>query len=177
MKKTILALLLTVAMLLASGCDALFFFTSEDVTFSIDQYNLQITANDNFREKTGGAFDLQITNDHAYVSVMAYSYADLPDGVTPSDAFDLQNEELFRLRTDVTVVEEAKTQTLSQYVLTQALYSAKKDGVENYYATYLVDLPSEETFAWVLVSATPSYFKANRKSLHGIVCSLQSMQA
>ena len=36
----------------------------------------------------------------------------------------------------------------------------------------MIDFPEEETFAWVLITATPSYFEDSRESLHNIVCSL-----
>ena len=52
------------------------------------------------------------------------------------------------------------------------MYSAERDGTKNYYGSYLIDFPEEETFAWVLITATPSYFESNRETLHNIVCSL-----
>lgn len=170
MKKA-LVMFLVVCMLL-SGCSALkevtpFIEITEEV-FSINNYDLQITADSTFREKTGGSFDLQITNDDAYISIMAYKYIDLPEDTTPLDVYDAQNEDLLSKRTAVTVIEEAKTESS----ITQALYSAERDGVKNYYGSYLVDFPEEETFAWVLVTAAPSYFERNREYLNDIVCSL-----
>ena len=105
---------------------------------------------------------------------MAYKYIDLPEGVTPRDVYDMQNEDLFSKRTAVTVIEEVKTQTVSQKTVTRALHSAEKDGVKNYYATYLIDLPEEEVLAWVLVTATPSYLEANQEYLNNIVFSLSA---
>ena len=70
-------------------------------------------------------------------------------------------------------IEKASTDAYPNYSITQSLYSAKKDGVENYYASYLIDFPSDEVFAWVLVSTTPSYFNSNREYLHNIVCTIQ----
>lgn len=163
-------------LLSAAGCAIPNNLTSTEKVFSVEAYDLQITADSTFYEKTGGSFDLQITNDNAFVSVMAYGYADLPEGVTPLDVFEIQNEELFSKREAVTVIEEAKTQTLPQNVITKALYSAEKDGVKNYYMTYLVDLPSAKTLAWVLVTAVPSYLDKNREYLHGIVCSLTTVK-
>ena len=125
-------------------------------------------------KSTGSNFDLQITNGNSYIGIMAYKYIDLPNGLTPLDVYDMQNEDIFSRRESVAVIEEAETQSLPNGVLTQAVYSAEKDGVKNYYAAYLVDLPEEETFAWVLVSAIPSYLVANREYLHNIVCSLST---
>lgn len=147
-----------------------------ETVFSVNNYHLQITADSTFDQNTGGNFDLQITNGNTYISIMAYKYIDLPEDVTPQDVYNTQNEDLFSKRTAVTTIEEAKTQTLSQSVLTHALHSAEKDGIKNYYATYLLDFPDKEIFAWVLVTAMPSYMDSNREYLHNIVCSLTPME-
>ena len=177
-KKVIVVLLAACMLFSAVGCSVLNETASvlkpTEAIFSIDNYYLQITADSTFQENTGGSFDLQITNDHAYISIMAYKYIDLPEDLTPQDVYDMQNEDLFSRRTAVTVLEEAKTQSQAKQVVTQALYSAEKDGVKNYYATYLIDLADEETFAWVLVTAMPSYLDDNQEYLHNIVCSLTS---
>jgi len=179
MKKAIVLLLAACVLFSAAGCSVLnnpsSLFKPTEKVFPIENYQLQITADSTFKEKTGGSFDLQITNNNAYISVMAFKYIDLPKDLTPQDVFDMQNEDLISKRSAVTVIEEAKTQTLSQRIITQALYSAEKDGVKNYYGTYLIDLPDEKTFAWVLITAVPSYFECNRESLHNIVCSLTSI--
>jgi len=176
MKKTILVFLAACMLFFVTGCSALnntgSVFQPTETVFSIDDYRLQITADRSFREETGGAFDLQITNDKAFVSIMAYKYMDLPEGMTPQDVYEIQNEELFSKRTAVKVVEETKTQTISQKEITCAMYSAEREGIKNYYRTYLVDIPLEETLAWVLVTATPSYLDNNQEYLNNIVCSL-----
>lgn len=175
MKKAFIFLLAVYILLFAVGCSVPIPRLSETV-FSIEDYRLQLTANSTFKENTGGEFDLQITNDYAYISVMAYNYSDLSQGLTPPDVYDMQNEDLFSKRTDVVVLEEVKTQVISQRTVMHTLFSAKNNGVENYYTSYLVDLPYAETFAWVLVSSTPSYYTENKDMLHSIVCSLTSAE-
>ena len=103
---------------------------------------------------------------------MAYKYIDLPADTTPLDVYETQNADLFGKREAVTAIEADKTQALSHGTMTYALYSAQRDGVKNYYATYMMDFPEDETFAWVLISATPSYYTNNTEYLHNIVCSL-----
>lgn len=179
--KKILAFLIMACMLFSAvGCsvqgDPDSLFKPTETLFSINSYHLQITADSTFQEKTSGSYDLQITNGSAYISIMAYKYIDLPEGLIPLDIYDMQNEDLFSKRNAVTIIEEAKTLSLSQSTITHALYSAERDGVKNYYASYLVDLPDGETFAWVLVSAMPSYLNDNREYLHDIVCSLTSVK-
>ena len=176
MKKAFVILLAVCILLSAAGCSApnspLTPATPTEKVFSIDTYHMQITADSDFSEKTGGSFDLQITNDKCYISVMAYKYADLPDGTTPLDVYDIQNEDLFNRRDNVYQVEGKQTQTLSRGTAAYALFSAEKDGVKNYYATYLVDFPHAEVLAWVLITAAPSYLDSSREYLHNIVCSL-----
>lgn len=170
MKKT-LVMLLSVCLLL-SGCSVFEevtpFIEITEKVFSVEGYGLQVTADSSFTENTGGSFDLQITDGDSYISIMAYKYIDLPEDTTPLDVYDAQNEDLISKRTAVTVIEEAETQG----DITQALYSAEKDGVKNYYGSYLVDFPQEETFAWVLVTAAPSNFERNREYLEDIVFSI-----
>ena len=149
---------------------------SAEKVFVIDNYDLQITADSSFSENTGGEFDLQITNDNAYISIMAFAYIDIPSDLTPMDIFELQNEEIFNRRDSVRVVEEVETKDIAQGQVRQAVYSAEKDGNKNYYATYLIDMPEEEVCAWVLVTAMPSYMDKNREYLQDIVCSLQGVE-
>lgn len=186
MKKAIIFLLTVCMVLSAAGCTLPIDSLSstkptettppkpEETVFNIDTYHLKLTADSTFSENTGGSFDLQITNGHAYVSVMAYHYIDLPTGVTPQDVLEMQNEDLFSKREHVTTIEETKTESNAQQTITHGLYSAERDGVKNYYASYLVDLPEAEVFAWVLVTAVPSYLVENQEFLHNIVCSLAS---
>ena len=185
MKKAFVVLLTVCMLLSAAGCTLPIDSVSStkptettpptkpaETVFPIDTYQLKITADSTFSEKTGGSFDLQITNGSTYVSVMAYKHIDLPTGLTPQDVWGKQNEQLFGKRENVATVEETKTESTAQKSITHALYSAEKDGVKNYYASYLVDFPAEQTFAWVLVTAMPSYFVENQAYLHNIVCSL-----
>ena len=180
MKKGIIMILAAFLLFSATGCSALreakSLLEPTETVFSIPNCSLQITADSTFEEKTGGSFDLQIKNDESYISVMAFHYIDLPENVTPWDIFEIQNEELFGKRTAVTVLEEATTLVLSNRTVTKALHSAEKDGVKNYYATHLVDIPDAEICAWVLVTAMPSYWSQHGDDLYRIVCSLTSVK-
>jgi len=179
--KKILALFYTVCLLLAAtGCSAVyridFAANTKDTVFSIKDYGLQITADGSFHLTDADNFDLQITNKDAYISIYAYKYTDLPYGLTPNDIYDMQNEDIFSKRTNVTVIDEVKSQSSEAVTITYEVYSAQKNGNENYYATYLVDFPHDKTFAWVLVSATPEYFNDNKERLHNIVCSITTTE-
>lgn len=180
MIKKIIVLLTTCILFSTVGCsvpnNSASLLKPKETVFTIDNYHLQITADSTFNEKTDGDWDLQITNENAYISIMAYKHIDISENLTPLDIYDMQNEELIRQRTAVNVIEKSKTQTFSQQVVTHALYSAENDGVKNYYATYLIELPNDETFAWVLVSAMPSYLDENKEYLHNIVCSLSTIK-
>lgn len=184
--KRIISLLLVVCIALPfAGCSAVLERLSTvmpmeteptEKTFTVNNYPLQIVADTSFYDKTGGSFDLQITNDSCYLSVMPYLYSELPEGIAAQDVYDIQNEEIFSKREAVTPVAEAKTQSLPQGEMIYGVYSAEKDGVENYYATYLIDFPGQEICAWVLVTAVPSYYQSNTDYLHNIVCSLSAVE-
>ena len=120
--KKVIAILLLVCVVF-SGCSMLMKADVTEKAFSIATYDLQLTADSTFYENTGGSFDLQITNDKAYVSIMAYRYIDLPEGITPRDVYDTQNEDLFSRRTAVTVIEE--TEELSQNITGGAIFSGE----------------------------------------------------
>lgn len=181
MKKALLYFLIVCMLLSATGCSLQEVLDTPlvkptEAVFSIDSYALQITADSSFRENTGGSFDLQLTNDNAYVSVMAFKYIDLSEDLTPMKVYEMQNEEIFNRRESVKEIDENKAPTLSGNAVKTALYSAEKDGTKNYYTTYLVDFPDKEIFAWVLVTSMPSYLTENREYLHNIVCSLSPIE-
>ena len=177
MKKALVILLLGCILISAVGCteqkDGYDPTEPAAKVFTVEGYDLQITADDRFYEDTGGSFDLQITNNKCYISIMAYRYTDLPEGTTPTDVYETQNEDLFSRRDYVNQIESTQTQNIAGGTVTYSLYSAEKDGVKNYYALHLVDLPETEVLAWVLISATPSYMEKNREYLHSIVCSIR----
>ncbi len=173
MKKAILFILISCILFSNIGCTLI---QPSEKIFSIDNYNLQITADSTFSQENDSNFDLQITNDKAYISIFAFKYIDLSNEQTPLDIFDKQNEDIFSRRTEVNLIEETKSQSFSNHTITQALYSAEKDGVKNYYAPYLIDFPEDDVFAWVLITATPSYLIDNREYLNNIVCTLITIE-
>ena len=169
MKKAILVILLSCVLFSSFACALI---EPTEKIFSIDEYNLAITADSTFSDANADNFDLQITNSKCYISVFGYMYIDLSKGQTPIDVFDIQNEDVFSRRNEVTLIEDTKTEAFSNYTITQALHSAEYEGSKNYYATYLIDFPEEEVFAWVLITSTPSYLTKNREYLNNIVYSL-----
>jgi len=171
-KKFVIFMITTCILLSFAGC-AFFSLTPKETIFLIEDYKLQITANSTYREETGGEFDLQITNSKTYISIMAYSYEDLPEDTTALEVFDIKNEDIFSRRDDVKTIEEPQTNQYPERTVKQALYSANKDGKSNYYLIYLIDFPEEEKFAWIIVTATPTYFSKNRGTLQDIVLSLR----
>ena len=173
MKKAIVFILMTCILFSAVGCSST---KPSEKIFSIESYNLQIKADNTFSEKTAGDFDLQITNDKCYISIMAFEYIDLPNDLTPSDVYDMQNDDIFSRRSNVTTIEETKSESFSNRTITKALYSAEKDGIKNYYATYLIDLPEDEVFAWVMITAMPSYLSDNQEYLNNIASSLTTIK-
>ncbi len=146
------------------------------VTFAVEGYGLQIMADDTFENNTGGEWDMQLTNDECYISVMAYKYAELTEDLTPQNVYKLQNDSFLEKRTNVRELEKEFTEVIEGRTVTVKLYSAERDGVENYYASYLLDIPESEVCAWLLISTTPSYFEENREHLNNIACSLSAAE-
>ena len=179
MKKLFISILLLCILFSTSGCSVMPNLTPSSVSsekvFTIEDYNLQITADSSFQESTSDNFDLQITNNKSYISIMAYKYFDLAQNSSPQDIYDWQNEDIFSRRDNVIVIEENQTESFPQYTIVCTLYSADYSDAKNYYASYLIDYPEEETFAWVLVTASPSYFENNSEYLHNIVTSLSTI--
>lgn len=180
MKKALIILLAVCMLWAAVGCTALGGANAptepERKTFLVPGYNLQIMADDTYSEKTGGSFDLQLTNNSAYISVMAYNYSDLDEGTTARDLYDFHNEDITSKRDAVNTVEETYAFTLPQAEVIHGVFTAEKEGNKNYYASYLFDFPEKETVAWVLVTAIPSYYENNKEHLNNMACSLAPME-
>ena len=176
MKKAMIFVLVVCILCSSAGCSVLTPAEPVQKTFLLESHNLQIVADDTYYEKTGGSFDLQLTNENSYISIMAYRYSDLPEGTTARDVYDIQNQDIFSKRDAVAEIEKTETFSLSQGEAIRGVYTAKRDGSENYYVTYLIDIPEEEVLAWVLVTTLPTYYPNHKEHLDNIVCSLSTAQ-
>ena len=176
MKKAMIFVLVVCILCSSAGCSVLTPAELVQKTFLLESYNLQIVADDTYYEKTGGSFDLQLTNENSYISIMVYRYSDLPEGTTARDVYDIQNQDIFSKRDAVAEIEKTETFSLPQGEAIRGAYTAKRDGSENYYVTYLIDIPEEEVLAWVLVTTLPTYYPNHKEHLDNIVCSLSAAQ-
>lgn len=170
-----LSLILLFAIIL-SGCSPVVDKLMENSvkTFEIPSYGLSFTADGDFEEaESGGGWNIQITDGAAYFSIMAYEYADLSEGQTPEDVYRYHNEDIFSRRENVTVVTEEKGEIWNEITYLNTVYSAEKDGVKNYYSSYLVDMEQDGIFAWVLVTSTPSYLEKNSEEFKEMVRSIK----
>ncbi len=165
-----LFLLAFVCVFLFCNCAFTEFLPNEETVFTVQNYDLEITVSGYFKDVTQGSpFDLQLANQNAYLSIMAYKYIDLSEEQTPLDVYTYQNEDIFSKRDNVQVVEEETVTTLADKEIYKTRYSAEHNGFKNYYDSYLVDFKENETFAWVLISALPSYLEANGDALESMV--------
>lgn len=176
MKKAMIFVLVVCILCSSAGCSVLTPAEPVQKTFLLESYNLQIVADDTYYEKTGGSFDLQLTNENSYISIMVYRYSDLPESTTARDVYDIQNQDIFSKRDAVAEIEKTETFSLPQGEAIRGAYTAKRDGSENYYVTYLIDIPEEEVLAWVLVTTLPTYYPNHKEHLDSIVCSLSAAQ-
>ncbi|MBR2915887.1 MAG: hypothetical protein IKC06_08830 [Clostridia bacterium] len=107
MKKTLIFSLILSLLLSAAGCSLL---NPAPKDFDVADYNMVITADEGFKEDTGGDWSLQITNYKSYISVMPFTYEELGD-ITPEEIYSLQNEDIFTRREDAKVLEEETKKT------------------------------------------------------------------
>lgn len=169
MKKTLILSLVLCILLSAAGCSLL---NPAPKDFEVADYNMVITADEGFKEDTGGEWSLQITNYQTYISVMPFTYEELDD-ITPEEIYALQNEDIFTRREDTKVLEEETTKTENGKTIIRTVFSAVLDGEENYYVCYLVDIPESELCAWVLVTTLPEYYNSVKENSDTIVASLK----
>ncbi len=168
MKKAIILSLILSVLLSAAGCSV---FNPAPKDFEVADYNMVITADEGFKEDTGGEWSLQITNYQTYISVMPFTYEELDD-ITPEEIYSLQNEDIFTRREDTKVLEEEAKKTENGKTIIRTAFSAVLDGEENYYVCYLVDIPESEICAWVLVTTLPEYYDSVKEKADTIVASL-----
>ena len=169
MKKTLILSLVLCILLSAAGCSLL---NPAPKDFEVADYNMVITADEGFKEDTGGEWSLQITNYQTYISVMPFTYEELDD-ITPEEIYALQNEDIFTRREDTKVLEEETSKTENGKTIIRTVFSAVLDGDENYYVCYLVDIPESELCAWVLVTTLPEYYNSVKENSDTIVASLK----
>ena len=169
MKKTLIFSLILSLLLSAAGCSLL---NPAPKDFDVADYNMVITADEGFKEDTGGDWSLQITNYKTYISVMPFTYEELDD-ITPEEIYSLQNEDIFTRREDTKVLEEEAKKTENGKTIIRTAFSAVLDGEENYYVCYLVDIPESEICAWVLVTTLPEYYNSVKENSDTIVASLK----
>ena len=169
MKKALILSLILSLLLSAAGCSLL---NPAPKDFDVADYNMVITADEGFKEDTGGDWSLQITNYKTYISVMPFTYEELDD-ITPEEIYSLQNEDIFTRREDTKVLEEEAKKTENGKTIIRTAFSAVLDGEENYYVCYLVDIPESEICAWVLVTTLPEYYNSVKENSDTIVASLK----
>lgn len=167
--------LLILICILFTGCSAsVVKKENRESVFDIPYYGLSLTADSSYSDTTDGSpWDLQISNGSAYISLFAFDYIDLAEDQEPLHIYDLQNEDIFSRRDNVTLIEDVSEETYDSKTITRSLYSAELDGSKNYYASYLIDFKAEEKFAWVLVTSLPSYWEKHSSELESIVYTMQ----
>ncbi len=143
---------------------------SQEEKFVIDYYDIVVPTEGDWKDVTEGKpFDLQLHDGNSYYSVMAYKYVDLAEGQTPEDIYEWHNEDIMGKRDNSQLITADIVTKMDGKCITKRMYSAERDGNKNYYVSYLVDFEEEETFAWVLVTATPTTMMKNSDKYHKMV--------
>lgn len=148
----------------------------EDKEFVIDYYNISITTDYTWSDTERTNWDLQLTNTNSYISIMAYYEIDLAEGQTAIDIYEWQNDDVLNKRENVKVIEPLEVIDTDDKKFTTTLYSAENDGMKNYYYSILVEFDEhEDVFAWVLITASPSYFAKNKENYLDIINTMKYM--
>lgn len=173
MKRTFKCLLAMAALSLSlTGCLPLDLATAtyDEKEFTIEDYGVSFTATTEWEESEDTPFDLQISDNNSYFSVMAYNQIDLAEDQTPESIYEWHNEDIFSRRENVKIIEDYTTYTNNGKTITSTLYSAEFDEGKNYYYSFLVTFDdNEDVFAWVLVTGVPSYISNHKDDYIEIV--------
>lgn len=174
MKKRFVLCMLFSFCLMLCGCDAFEALNKQKAkAFSIPSYGLELTADASYSDVTDeGNFDLQITNGHLYLGVMAYRIEDINESETPQSIFGFHNKDLMSRRENVAVEIEETTEHLDKKSVAFIRWSADYNGYKNYYDSYLIEFDDSNVFAWVLVSMPPENLDIYNEKVTNIVYSL-----
>jgi hypothetical protein len=177
MKKVLLIVLAVVLSVSVCGCgkEEIDPKTVEKV-FDITEYNMSITANETFYDNESENYNLQITDDKANISIMAYKTSEF-ETMTPKEVYEYHNQDMFSRREEVTVIKEEDTGVYVGRKIIHTRYSAVLDGSENYYDTFLIDFEGKGVFAWVLVNGLPETIEADGDYYHRIVRTIKLVEA
>lgn len=170
MKKIISVLCILCCTLSLTSC-ALFGQTAyAPKSFEIESYAMTLTADSSYSrgETEEGSWDLQITDEHSYISVMCYY--DYETGDTPEELYALHNNDIMQKRENVTLVKEMEKTEKDGAVILHTVYTASLDGVKNYYSSYMFDF--DGAMAWLLITSGVSNYKKNSEKLDGFAKSL-----
>ncbi len=143
---------------------------NQEEKYVIDYYDIVVTAEGYWEDVTEGKpFDLQLHDGSSYYSVMAYKYIDLSEGQTPEDIYHWHNSDIMSKRDNVKQFSLDLFTQMDDKCITKNEYLADYNGNRNFYMSYLVDFKEEETFAWILVTATPTTLMKNNDKYEAMV--------
>lgn len=146
----------------------------EDAEYvSLGIYPMELPLPESWYVTDATNFDLQISNDLFNVSFYGYLAEDIRNYDAPKDVFQEQNQSLMDKRDNVTQLQDYKTEELSDRIIHSEIYSAERDGIENYYAFYFVEFKNSEAGVWILITSLPSLFDYYQDSLEKIVLSVK----
>lgn len=174
MKKSLVCLAAVLLLLLSAGCSLLPGKSRPDKEFRIEGYGITFTAAGEWEEVSDTPFDIQITNSKSYLGIMAYGEQDLSQEQTAREVYDWQNSDLFSRRENVEIVRQYREYQSQGKTIGSTLFSAERDGNQNYYLSCLVRFDTGDTpFAFVMITGMPNYIQDNREALLAILESMK----
>ncbi len=175
-KFNVLICLELITTLLLCGCGGTGTPAAEvEKKFTIDDYNMSITATEKWEEVTEGSWDIQLQYENdASINVMGYYMEELPEGYTKDLTYEWQNDDIFSEKEDVFIRESAYEIETSDKIITVTSYTADTNGFQHLYDSCLVEFKEhEDVFAWVLVIAKVPYMSENEEALLDMVKTLE----
>ncbi|PWL71530.1 MAG: hypothetical protein DBY25_05395 [Clostridiales bacterium] len=169
------------ALFLFSGCSfagqmisEILSVPAEPQTYTISNYGIEVPAPQGWEETGAENLDLQLYNSSIgmYMSIYGYTDDEFDEGTSPEDVLELQSCFILDRRDQVQEIEGLETKEYGDKTVYTVLYSAEKDGHQNYYRFSLLDFKSSDKMAWVLFTAMPSDIIAYSDTISELIANI-----
>ncbi|MGI5896697.1 MAG: hypothetical protein ACOX6U_07035 [Oscillospiraceae bacterium] len=148
--------------------------SAENQTFAVGTYGIDVSVPQGWEDTGAENFDLQLFHSSIgmYMSVYGYTDDEFDPGTSPEEVFERQNSSILTLREQVQELKDLQIEEYEDKTVYTILYSAEKDGNQNYYRVYLLDFKSSDKMAWILFTAMPADMIAHSNTTSEIVANV-----
>lgn len=148
--------------------------SAEIQTFTVGTYGIEVSVPQEWEDTGAENFDLQLYNSYVdmYMSIYGYTDDEFDPDTSPEEVFEHQNSYVLNQRDQVREIKSLQTKEYGDKTVYSILYSAKKDGNQNYYRFYLLDFKSSDKMAWILFTAMPANMIAHSNTTSELVANI-----